>query len=296
MRRSFRVVAGVLAGCLAAPLCRAEEPVVVTDADGKEHRLTGVKFTTGTRRLAWLADPNGETPDQRLGPLAVAVREPHSTTYSQGVVTLVPVGRLGSATYDYGTKTATLAVKGMKQPLTGTLEYKGINTLGLTGMEDGKTLSFTGGVAGKAAVKSVAFPNAEAVLNLKPGGAWAVQIVQPGAENPTLIARNLKPLYQYAGGAEQLADGLLVRKGPPLPFDAGLKRFEMLANDTNTHFAAAEVETGAGPERVIAIPLAPEQDKKTGTLVGLVGEVDAGYKLFPLHTIKLIKPHVRKVD
>ena len=38
------------------------------------------------------------------------------------------------------------------------------------------------------------------------------------------------------------------------------------------------------------------EDKKAGTLVGFLGEVDAGWKLFPLHTIKVITPSKRKIE
>jgi hypothetical protein len=245
-----------------------------------------VKFAAGTRRLGWLADPQGPTPDDRLGPVAVELREPHSTTYTEGVLTLVPVAHLEAATYDYANKVASLTVKGLKAPLTGSLEYRGVNVLGLAG---------TAGTAGKAAVKAVTFPDPRPVPK-RTGPLWAVQIAQPAAENPTLQVRNLKVLYRLPGGGEQLADTLQVRKGPPLSVNAELKRFELLAKDPNTGFAAAEVETTSGPERVVAIPLAADAEKKAGALVGFVGEVDAGYKLFPLHTVKVIKPYVRKVD
>ena len=54
--------------------------------------------------------------------------------------------------------------------------------------------------------------------------------------------------------------------------------------------AAMEVTWEGGSERVIAVPLALEHEKRTGTLIGLVGEVDHGWKLFPLHAIKMVKP------
>ena len=125
-----------------------------------------------------------------------------------------------------------------------------------------------------------------------------MQIIQPKANNPTIKAKNLRVLYQFKDGTQQLLDAVPVRKGPPVPFDAKLSRFELLANDTNTgrNFAAAEVEVDK-TEKIIAIPLTTEQEnKQPGTLVGFLGEVEAGYKLFPLHTVKVIVPLSKKAD
>jgi hypothetical protein len=292
----------VLASGFAGLFARGDDPpaageAVVTDVDGKEYKLTGVKFTTGTRRLAWLADPKGTTEDAKKGPLALEIREPHSTTFTKGVLTLVPVSSLESAKYDYEKQIVHLGVKGLKDPIPGTLQYKGINVLGFGGTSDKKVMTFTGGVLSKTAVKTATFSGATALPKRKDDGiTWTIQIVQPTADNPTLTARNLKVLYAYTGGTEQLLDGMPVRKGEPIPFDEKLQRFEMLANDPNTNIAAAEISTGSGPDRVIAIPLVEEKDKKTGTLVGILGEVDGGWKLFPLHAVKVIKPSMRKIE
>ena len=283
-----------------------EEPAageaVVIDVDGKEHQISSVKFTTGTRRLAWLADPKGSTEESKKGPLALEVRESTSAMpLAQGIVTLIPVGSLESVKYDFEKELVTLGVKGLSHPLTGALFYPRVNVLGLSGSSDGKAASFTGGVRGKTSVKSATFGGAQPVAKSKGGATWKIQIVktrkdEPVVDDPTLIARNLKVLVSFPGGIEQLVDGIPIRKGAPIPFDASLKRFELLANDFNTNFAAAEVEAGGAPERVIAIPLTIEQDKKTGTLVGILGEVDAGWKLFPLHTIRTIRPSMRKIE
>jgi hypothetical protein len=307
MRRAFGVAWVVLAASLAGAFTRADDPpvkdgeAVLTDINGTEHKLTGVKLTTGTRHLSWLADPGA-----KLGPVAIELREPNSTTFAKGIITLVPAASVESAKYDYEKQIVSLTVKGLKEPLTGTLEFKGINALGVSGTADGKTASFTAGALGKSAVKSIVFGGAVPVPAVPKTAAekgWSVKTIQSGKkaastapEPPVMIVRNLKALYQFSGGAEQLVDGIPVRKGTPVPFDANLKRFELLANDENTGIAAAEIEVGAGPEKIIAIPLTTEQDKKTGTLVGFLGEVDAGYKLFPLHTVKSIAPWAKIRD
>lgn len=293
MRRAFVVVGVVLTVSLVSVLAQKDDPLageaLITDVGGGEVKLTGAKLTTGTRRLGWLAKSDGTTEDDKRGPLAIEVREPHSTTFSKGIITLIPAASLEAARYDYEKQLVTFTLKGLKTPVTGTLEYRGINVLGITGTADGKPATFTGGMVGKTALKTVTFPGAKEMPAPRITGTfWAVQIHQPTAKDPTLEVRNLKVLYQYPGGIEYLQEGLPVRKGQPLPFNANLKRFEMLAHDQNTNMAAAEVNVTGTGEQVIAIPLTSELDKKTGTLVGLLGEVDTGWKLFPLHTIKVI--------
>lgn len=292
MRTAIVVGVVALASVVGASAQKDDPPggeVVVTDVSGKEVKLTGAKLTTGTRRLGWLARAEGTTEDEKKGPLVIEVREPNSTTLLKGIVTLIPAASLESAKYDYEKQVVAFTLKGLKEPVTGTLEFRGINMLGIGGTADGKATSLTGGTLGKTSLKTVMFPGAKEMPAPRTTGTfWAVQINHPAAKDPTLNVRNLKALYQFPGGVEQLEDGIPVRKGPPIPFNGNLKRFEMLANDQNTNMAAAEVDVTGSGERVIAIPLTTELDKKTGTLVGFLGEVDAGWKLFPLHTIKVI--------
>jgi hypothetical protein len=263
--------------------------VVVTDVSGQEYKLSDAKLTQGTRRLTWLARADGTTEEEKLGPLAVEVREPNSTTLLKGILTLIPAANLESVKYDYEKQIATFALKGRAEPVLGTLEYRGINVLALTGTVDGKPLTLKGGTLSKNAIKSITFPSARALPAPRNTGTfWTVQINQPSAKDPTLSVRNLKVLYQFANGLERLDDHLPVRKADPIPLSGQLKRFELLANDPNTNIAAAEVELQTGASRVIAIPLTTEVEKQPGTLVGLLGEVDAGWKLFPLHTVKVI--------
>jgi hypothetical protein len=292
-RRVSAVVGLVLATGLAGVVSRAADaPAVpaaaaVTDAEGKEVKVTALKFGTGTHRLAWLGDPAGATEDAKKGPLALELREPHSTTYAKGVVTYVPLASVESIRYDYDKQVAAVAVKGLADPLAGTLQYKGINVLAFSGAADGKTASFSGGAFTKGNIKAVAFPESLPVPK-RTGAPWLVQIDQPKAENPTLKAANFKFLYQFPGGVEVLTDTATARKGEPLKLDDSVKAFTPVAVDQNTHMAAVEVQVGDA-EKVVVIPQEIEKDGKKGVLAGLLGEVDAGWKLFPLHTIKSMK-------
>jgi hypothetical protein len=283
-------VAGVALafGLAASRGADAPAEAEVTDAEGKEVKATGLKFTAGTRRLAWLADPGGATDDAKKGPLALEVREPHSTIYKQGIVTLVPLASVESVKYDYDKKRARVAVKGVGEPLVGTLEYQGLNALGFSGTADGKAASFRGGGLTKGNIKAVAFQDARPVPARKGLSAWQVQIDQPKAMNPSLRVGELKFLYQLPGGAEVLTDSGATHKGEPLKLDGSVKSYTTLAVDPSSRVIAAEV-AGGDRERVVVIPPTTERDGKTATLVGLVAEVESGWKLFPLHAIKSMR-------
>ncbi len=272
------VVAAFAAG---QPPKDAGPAATVTDAAGKEVALTGVRFTSGVRRLGWLGGPKD-------APLAMELREHDSTTFQKGVTTLIPLTTVEAVRYDYPKLTLTVAVKGLPAPLDGSLQFKGINTCALEGSAGGVTGNFAGGA--KDGFRAVVFPGAAPLPARPAGAAWAVKVEQPKAMNPTLAVRNLKVLYA-AGATEWLADDLPLRKGSPLKLDAAaVKKLELLAVDANTQTAAAELTPADGPERLVAFPLTRERDGKTGQLVGLLGEVDAGWRLFPLHTVRTIGP------
>lgn len=291
LRRACAVVGVVLTSWLAVAFSRAADPpadATVTDAENKEVKVTELKFGTGTHRLAWLADPGATTEDAKKGPLILEVREPHSTSYAKGIVTYVPVASVESIKYDYDKQVASIGVKGMAEPLAGTLQYKGINVLSFSGNADGKAATFSGGAFTKGNIKGVAFPGATPIPARKNVAAWQVQIDQAKAMNPTLKVGELKFLYQFPGGGEVLVDAATAHKSDPLKLDSAVQSYTTLAVDPNSHVIAAEVQVG-DKERVVVLMPTVEKDGKTGTLVGVVGEVEAGWKMFPLHTIKNMK-------
>src|ERR1700733_5534953 len=63
---------------------------ILTDQAGKEVTLKKWKIVAGTRKLGWLTDK----------PLAFEMREFGSTTYKEGVTTLIPLSRIGDIKYD----------------------------------------------------------------------------------------------------------------------------------------------------------------------------------------------------
>jgi len=266
----------------------ANGPIVVVDSAGKEHKLTAVRLSAGSRRLAFLADPKGTTEDAKKGPIALEVREPKSTTFAKGVVTLIPISCVESVKYEYDKQRLTVAVKG-QDPVPGTLQFRGINVFLLEGKNGDASTKFTGG-APKDGCKSIAWPGAKPLASRAVGTTWSVQIVHPAAAAPPLTVRNLKAILSFPGGVEQLLDTLPVRKGESLKLDAKVKNLEIIAVDPNTQMAAIEATVEGSPERLIAVPLMQDLGNRTGTITGFIGEVDCGWKFFPMHTIKVMKP------
>ncbi|MBY0458313.1 MAG: hypothetical protein K2V38_13310 [Gemmataceae bacterium] len=281
------VLATALA-CAAQALADAPTEATVTDVDGKDVKATGLKFGAGARRLGWLADPNGADDEAKKGPLALELREPHSTTYAKGVITYVPLAAVESIKYDYDKQVSAVQVKGLTEPLAGTLQYKGINVLNFDSSADGKAVKFVGGAFTKDHIKAVAFADPKPLPARKGLGQWQVQIDQPKAMDPTLKGGAAKFLLQFPGGVEALADSVPTRRGDPLKFDDGTKSLALVAYDPNTHVAVFDLIVG-DTEKVVVVPQEVEKDGKKGVLVGVVVEVEAGWKVFPLHTIKGMK-------
>ena len=158
----------VALGSLPLALADDAEPILLVDSTGKEVKLTRAKLTAGVRRLGFLADPKGTTDDARKGPLALEIREPISTTFQKGVITLVPMSSVESVKYDYEKLKMSVAVKGLMEPLTGTLQYQGINVIRLDGKSGDMTTKYTGGTP-KDGFKSITFPAAHPLSTRPPG-------------------------------------------------------------------------------------------------------------------------------
>src|SRR5260370_2822443 len=107
----------VLLLALVAPVLAADPPnpaveTLLTDAAGKEIVLKKWSLSTGTRPLGWLA-ADGKTPE------ALAFRETNSTSFVDGVVTLIPLDRLEVLSYDAKERTMQAKVTELQKPLEG---------------------------------------------------------------------------------------------------------------------------------------------------------------------------------
>jgi hypothetical protein len=143
-------VSGLFADDPAKP---SNSEAIIVDSSGKEIALKKWHISAGTRKLAWL-EKDGAAPE------ALAFRETNSTLFKDGVVTLIPLDRLESLTYDVEKQTVTAKVAGLEQALEGSIRYKEINQITIEAEVDKGDagiveLKFKGGQL-KGGIRSVA--------------------------------------------------------------------------------------------------------------------------------------------
>ncbi len=273
--------------------------LVVLDAAGKEQKLKAWKFTTGTRRLGWLAPaaekaPAGEkdAPPRRqppAGPEALELRAEMKIEYAEGALTLIPLDRLRSLDYDNDkeTVTARVAVGGSDEALTGTTKYRRINKLVIEaevdrGEQGVAELKFLGGLP--RGIRGVRFPPPKAPVHPEAKDRPAVVVSADGETKTTHKVADLLPLYRLADGSERLLGTLMFRKTLKLDV-AKIARISTSGNENDPSW---QVTTkGGGEETLTLLPTIPFEGSQA-KLVGLVGRVPVGYKLFPVAAISEI--------
>ena len=279
--------------------------LVILDAAGKEQKLKTWKFTTGTRRLGWLAPAGEKAPDKGpagekdvaprrkppAGPEALELRAEMKIEYVEGVLTLVPLDRLRSLDYDNDKETVTARVATGAKPdadevLTGTTKYRRINKLVLEaevdrGEQGVAEIKFLGGLP--RGIRGVRFPPPKAPA-AAPAGRPAVVVSADGDAKTTHKVADLLPLYQLADGSERLLPTLMFRK--TLKLDVA--KIAKIATTGNENDPSWQVTMKAGGDETLTLlPKVPYEGRQA-TLVGLVGRVPVGYKLFPVAAISAI--------
>jgi len=283
---------------LTCAITSAAEPmptVTVLEPTGESTPLTNAQFTQGTRRLAWLADPKGTTEDAKKGPLAFELREPGSSTFVQGVLTLIPLSSIEGMKYDYEKKLFTLQAAGIVAPFTGSLEFIGFNAIGLEaevkkGTAGIAVVKYRGGQA-KGGIRGISMTGAKPYERKPDANAmhWSVQILDAKAKNPVINVTNLRPLYRLPDGTEKFLPVLPFQKTLQLDW-ADVRGFKHEPPAMKGQPAEVIVVGKDGKEQTLSPKTILEQDGKKATLLGLLGEVPGGFKLIPLHTILELKP------
>ena len=288
------------------PPAAAPGGLVVIDSAGKEQKLTAWKFTSGTRRLSWLAPPapppdRGKEPAPKdrgaakaaprsagAGPEALEFREEASTLFVEGVLTLVPLDRLRALDYDGEKETVTARVAAGPKPtddvvLTGTTKFQKINKLAVEAEVDRGDLGiaevkFLGGTAGRG-VRALRFPPPKAGAPAA-GGRPAV-VTTAGKERSTHKVADLQALYLLPDGRERLSPLLMFKK--TLRIDVA--RMRKLAASGEEDESSWQVVLKDGGDETLTLLRAATLDGQEAQLEGLLGRVPAGYKLFPPHTV-----------
>jgi hypothetical protein len=300
-KRVWLALAACAAGAAAWLTVRADEPkpegagaLVVVDAAGKEQKVTGSKFSLGTRRLTWLAPPAGlekpAVPATPAGPEALEFRDDDSTLFEDGILTLIPLDRLRSLEWDNDKEEVTAHVAvGPKADddatLTGPTGYKGINKIVLEaevnkGDMGVAEFKYLGGLP--HGIRGLKFPSAKAPEATPTGRPAVITTVYKDKKTTHKVA-DLQPLYRTAGG-EQLSPVLWFKK--TLKVDV-TKIQKIVVNDSEDE--PAWTVTDKDGEQTLTPLLKPMIDGKPAELEGLLGRIPAGYKLFPAHTISEVE-------
>jgi hypothetical protein len=312
MRKLSLLLLTLAAGSLALAVADDDTPkpaepgtLVIIDSTGKELKVKAGKFTAGVRRLSWLAgDSPADTkdkddPDKKgrpravaSGPEALIVHEELKAVYKPGVETLVPIERIRSIAFDRDKETMTVRAATSARAeedaiLVGTTAYKRINAIAVEAdvdKGDAGIASLTFLSTGPRAIKGLRFP-APKVAAEKPGRPAVVTALNGKAKRTHKVS-DLTPLYATrASGRLKSSALLLFRK--TLRLD--VSKIKSLASTEDGNDTVWQVVQKDGDDSTLTLLENGTIDNQKVTLVGLVGKVPAGYKLFPTIAISAIQ-------
>ncbi len=289
------VVAGLVVGTLFPAMPLAAQPkadtLTVTDAAGKEFKITGWKFTSGTVRLNWLAS-DAEKKDAKdlstIGPEVLEFTEGKEPPLVVRVLTWVPLKSVRSIEFDAKKEHATVKVAvtaDMDVTLEGPMGYQGTNRLSIEAEEDlgelGKAeIKVVGGTA--QGVKSITFPGA-VPLGPLPKGRPA-QVTTTDKNNKSFAAVDLMPLHRVdKEKVLKLEPNLLFQKTVDIAVDK-IEQISHSGEDVVKGGHVFTVKLKSGKQH----PLVLKDSTPTSHLLGLVGRVEVGYKLIPMPVLEQV--------
>jgi len=278
--------------------------LLVVDSAGKEQKLKTWKFLAGTRHLSWLAAPAAE--DQPAakdeaprkgkrvaarvptGPEALELREDNSTTFREGILTLVPLDRISKIDYDNENKKVSVTVvkagdKG-EEVLTGSTRFVGVNKLLIEAEVDlgdlgTGTVKFQGGAL--KGIRALRFPSPKAGEALT-GRSAEVTVVDK--EKTVHKVVDPQPLYRLTGVEYRLIP--LLRFQKTVKIDLGKIQSLRRAENEDSTAPGRDYEVTLKDGKQVTLTLLDQVsplDGKLARLEGLVTRVPSGYKLFPMH-------------
>jgi hypothetical protein len=268
----------------------AEKPslLVVPPTGGKEVRLVDWRFTNGTRLFS-LTDATPVKPNAKMPPLEeyLEFREEKSTTFANGILTLIPLSSMRKMNYDRKNKTVAVSVlhDSGEAVLIGTTRFVGINkvTLEANAILDGlgaATVKFHGGL--EMGLRSIIFPDPKAAA---PAKGAVTTIIAEDTEGTKHVACDLQPLYK-SDGQYRVLPYLMFNKTVRINLDKIAAMRSIASVEKNKISSNFEVTLRDGVKHTLTLLTEIDlSDKKSASLEGLVGRVPAGYKLFPPHTI-----------
>jgi hypothetical protein len=267
------------------------DTLTILDVAEKEQKLKTWKFTEGVRRLTWLASEKekkeapkgkGATP---AGPEALIVRAEMDIKYLEGVLTLIPLERVASMDFDAERESVTVEVGAGEEAMKvrGSTKYKRINKYTIEAEVDKGDLGvaevkYLGGLP-RVGIRAVYFPAPKAAP--PPAKGRPAMVVSSEGENKktTHPVVDLQPLYRLPDGGEKLLPTLMFKK--TLKLDVGKIKKMVQANEEG----GWQVSLKAGGDETLTLLEAIPFEGKSARLLGLVGRVPVGYKLFPVSAL-----------
>lgn len=274
-----------------SPAFAQDASPIVIDSSGKELTLKKWKIVAGTRKLPWVEGK----------PEVFEIRELGSTSFKDGIVTLVSLSRIQEVAWDYEKETMTVRVAGLEKPLIGTTKYKDINVLTIEAeVDQGKSgvadLRFRGGPI-KGGIRGIKFPNAKAPERMREPGSVFAFTVPPVAKSkagPAVYqASGIQALYRTSSTEEKPLSYLMFKKTLKVEL-ANISQLTVGTYNAKDHTAECELKQKDGMDLSVTLLTAFPIDGKPATLLGFLGVVPAGYRLFPIYTISQFNPAVEK--
>src|SRR5438128_1962228 len=259
--------------------------LIVTDANGKEHKLKTWKFTAGTRHLPWLA---ADGKDKNAGPEMLEFSEGKGAPLKKRVLTYVPVSSIRSLEYDAKKNAVTLRVaRNAKadddEELHGITGYVSVNQLTIEATADlgelgTAAVKFQGGI--ERGIKSLRF-TAPTPMEKPPAGRVAT-IKQPSKTQPAFTVVDLQVLYLAGKGQFQTSQTLYFKETVKID----LAKIDKLAQN-GAGGLDFDVTLGSGQQHTLELIERPKgsDGKSVMQLEGLVGRFAGGYRVFPMNTI-----------
>jgi hypothetical protein len=270
----------------------------ILDAAGKEQKLKTWKFGEGVRRLNWLAPAKkaevkeDADKDKKIapktkrgaaaGPEALAVRAEMEIEYAEGVLTLIPLDSVRSIDFDNDMDTMTVQVGEGEaaEKVTGSTKYKRINKLIIAAEVDKGDLGvaevkYVGGIP--RGIRGVRFPAPKAAPPVPQGRRVLVVSADGKSKTTQHKVVDLLPLYRLPDGGEKLLTTIPFKK--TLKLDVG-KIKKIAVGEGGWQVTMKD----GGDETLTLLETTPHEGKEA-RLVGFVGRVPFGYKLFPVSAI-----------
>jgi hypothetical protein len=260
-------------------------------------RLEQPRFTMGTKQLAWLAEAvkaKAGAKNLPAGPEHLEFREESSTLFKDGIITYIPLPSLLRLEYDPEkklVKALVAAADGNEATLTGSLKFVGINKFQVEGVAQPSGVTIPAGPLAvqdgllKTPIRGIRLRDVKAAKPVElPAGRSAIVIGQDKEKSEHRVTA-LTPLYRVGAG-QRLAPVLMFQKRGHLDLDKIETLRQLPAAKKQTTSSDYEVTlAGGGKETLTLLEKTTLEDNQPAQLVGLVGRVAAGWKLFPPHTI-----------